>query len=74
MKGSSMTRIYLTLDDHEWKALATLSFRECRSPKEQLRYLLRQEAGLNVGTNSERKINQSVAPDRQARNALVESR
>lgn len=38
-----MFRIFLSLSDLEAAGLARLSTREIRSPREQLRYLLRRE-------------------------------
>ncbi|MFN8495688.1 MAG: hypothetical protein U0350_49305 [Caldilineaceae bacterium] len=56
-----MTRFYLPLENKDWLGLSELARRECRSPKEQLVYLLRREIGRHSPPNAPATTNDKSA-------------
>ena len=48
-------RIYIPFSAEEWEALTLLAYRECRDPREQVRYLLRIALGLNRNPDEQDK-------------------
>jgi hypothetical protein len=66
-----MTRLYLSMSNEEWLHLAQHAYAECRTPKEQARYLLRGALGL-TGNDVQTSPNANrVAVDSEAQRDAV---
>jgi hypothetical protein len=61
-RKEAMTRIYVPMTSDEWLELVRVSQDECRHPREQARYLLRQALGLTCEDSpSQQKHNRAGA-------------
>ena len=59
--------IYIALTSDERKALVTIAERECRDPRDHIRYLIRQDAEQRALIETKQK-SQAVSEDRAPRN------
>lgn len=67
-------RVTVPLDEAEFQALADIALSECRNPKAQLVWLIRQEAQKRGLLLNAEQSTQSVAPVGGIRNATVGAR